>query len=93
MAFNERGNLVVAAYADFVEFSDYGVEYAVYPKAAAEATENVIFDALGNLYTTTATGGTDKLNQYRAEDYAFEMTIAVPVARRPHPPLALQWRL
>ncbi len=78
MAFNERGNLVVAAYADFVEFSDYGVEYAVYPKFAAEATENVIFDALGNLYTTTATGGTDKLNQYRAEDYAFEMTIAVP---------------
>ncbi len=78
MAFNERGNLVVAAYEDFVEFSDYGVEYAVYPKAAAEATENVIFDALGNLYTTTATGGTDKLNQYRAEDYAFEMTIGIP---------------
>ncbi|MCB9706689.1 MAG: hypothetical protein H6711_32895 [Myxococcales bacterium] len=78
MAFNERGNLVVAAYSKFVEFSDYGVEYATYPKVAPEATENVIFDALGNLYTTTSTGGTDKLNQYRAEDYAFEQTIDVP---------------
>ena len=77
-AFNERGNLVVAAYTQFVEFSDYGVEYKTYPKVAPEATENVIFDALGNLYTTTATGGTDKLNQYRAEDYAFEQTIALP---------------
>ncbi|MBL8970939.1 MAG: hypothetical protein JNK56_10185 [Myxococcales bacterium] len=78
MAFNERGNLVVAAYADFVEFSDYGVEYKVYPKMAAEATENIIFDALGNLYTTTSTGGTDKLNQYSAKDYVFKQTIALP---------------
>jgi streptogramin lyase len=77
-AFNERGNLVVAAYTQFVEFSDYGVEYKTYPKVAPEATENVIFDARGNLYTTTATGGTDKLNQYRAEDYAFEQTITLP---------------
>lgn len=77
-AFNERGNLVVAAYTQFVEFSDYGVEYKTYPKVAPEATENVIFDALGNLYTTTATGGTDKLNQYRAADYAFEQTITLP---------------
>ncbi len=77
-AFNERGNLVVAAYAEFVEFSDYGVEYKVYPKMAAEATENIIFDALGNLYTTTATGGTDKLNQYSAKDYVFNQTIALP---------------
>jgi len=78
MAFNVRGNLVVAAYAEFVEFSDYGVEYAVYPKVAAEATENVIFDALGNLYTTTATGGTNKLNQYSAKDYTFKQTITLP---------------
>lgn len=77
-AFNERGNLVVAAYAEFVEFSDYGVEYMVYPKMAAEATENIIFDALGNLYTTTATGGTDKLNQYSAKGYVFKQTIALP---------------
>ncbi len=78
-SFNERGNLVVAAYSQFVEFSDYGVEYKTYPKVAAEATENIIFDARGNLYTTTATGGTDKLNQYRAEDYAFEQTISLPL--------------
>jgi len=77
-AFNERGNLVVAAYTTFVEFSDYGVEYKTYPKVDAEANENIIFDALGNLYTTTATGGTDKLNQYRAADYAFEQTISLP---------------
>jgi hypothetical protein len=77
-AFNGRGNLVVAAYTKFVEFSDYGVEYATYPKVADEATENIIFDAAGNLYTTTATGGTDKLNQYRASDYAFAQTIALP---------------
>jgi len=78
LAFNERGNLVVAAYSAFVEFSDYGVEYTRYPKVAPEATENVIFDRLGNLYTTTATGGTDRLNKYSAADYAFETTIEVP---------------
>lgn len=77
-SFNERGNLVVAAYDAFVEFSDYGVEYKTYPKVAAEATENIIFDKLGNLYTTTATGGTDKLNQYAAADYAFVQAIAIP---------------
>ena len=78
LAFNERGNLVVAAYSAFVEFSDYGVEYARYPKGDPEATENVIFDRLGNLYTTTSTGGTDRLNKYSAADYAFETTIEVP---------------
>ncbi len=77
-SFNERGNLVVAAYSQFVEFSDYGVEFETYPKVAPEATENIIFDARGNLYTTTATGGTDKLNKYSAADYAFEKTIALP---------------
>lgn len=78
LAFNQRGNLVVAAHSAFVEFSDYGVEYAVYPKVDPEPTENVLLDRLGNLYTTTSTGGTDKLNQYRALDYAFEQTIEVP---------------
>ncbi len=78
MAFNERGNLVVAGYDAFVEFDDYGTEYAVYPKVAAEATENLIFDALGNLYTTTATNGSDRLNQYAAADYAFVQQIALP---------------
>ena len=78
-SFNERGNLVVAAYTQFVEFSDYGVEYKTYPKVADEANENIIFDSRGNLYTTTSTGGTDKLNQYRAADYAFEQTILLPL--------------
>jgi len=78
VAFNERGNLVVAAYTAFVEFSDYGVEYATYPKVTDEATENVLFDRLGNLYTTTATGGSDLLNQYDAAGYAFVQTISLP---------------
>ncbi len=78
LSFNARGNLVVAAYSAFVEFSDYGVEYARYDKVAEEATENIIFDRQGNLYTTTATGGTDQLNKYRAVDYTFETTVAVP---------------
>ena len=78
LAFNERGNLVVAAYSTFVEFSDYGVEVARYAKVTPEATENVIFDRQGNLYTTTSTGGGDELNKYRAVDYTFEATIAVP---------------
>jgi hypothetical protein len=80
MAFNDRRNLVVAAYSAFVEFSSYGVEYAAYPKEVAEATENIAFDSKGNMYTTTATGGSDKLNQYRALDYAFQMTITLPPA-------------
>ena len=78
MAFNERGNLVVATFTTFIEFSDYGVVDKTYPKKDAEATENVIFDALGNLYTTTATGGTDRLNQYLAKDYSFVQTIKGP---------------
>ncbi len=78
MAFNDRRNLVVAAYGAFVEFSSYGVEYAVYPKEVSEATENIAFDNKGNLYTTTATGGSDKLNQYRAIDYKYQMTIDLP---------------
>ncbi len=78
VAFNERGNLVVAAFEVFVEFSDYGVEDATYPKQSPEATENLLFDPLGNLYTTTSTGGTDLLLQYRASDYAFEQQIPTP---------------
>jgi hypothetical protein len=78
MAFNERGNLVVATYSTFIEFSDHAVVFKTYPKKDPEATENVIFDAHGNLYTTTATGGTDRLNQYAAADYAFVQTIKGP---------------
>jgi hypothetical protein len=78
MAFNERGNLVVATFTTFIEFSDYGVVYKTYPKKAPEATENVIFDSLGNLYTTTATGGSDQLNQYAVKDYVYAQTIKGP---------------
>ena len=78
LAFNERGNLVVAAHGWFVEFSDYDVVYATYEKLTAEASENVAFDPRGNLYTTTSTGGSDELNQYRASDYAFERVVPVP---------------
>jgi sugar lactone lactonase YvrE len=77
-AFNVRGNLVVAGYAKFVEFSDYGVEFKTYPKQSEESNENLVFDSKGNMYTTTATGGSDKLNQYAAADYAFVQTIEVP---------------
>ena len=80
VAFNERGNLVVAAYEVFVEFSDYGVEYATYAKQSPEATENLLFDRDGNLYTTTSTGGTDLLIQYRALDYAYEQQIPTPAS-------------
>lgn len=78
MAFNHRGNLLCATAFDFVEFSDYGVEYMRYRKQTAEANENIIFDRNGNLYTTTSTEGTDQLNQYRASDYSFIQTITLP---------------
>jgi len=77
-AFNSRGNLVVAAWKVFVEFSGYGVAWKTYPKKHVEANENVTFDPVGNMYTTTATGGSDKLNQYRAKDYAFKLLIPMP---------------
>lgn len=78
VAFNDRGNLVASTHDYFVEFSDYGVEYARYKKEVAEFNENIIFDRFGNLYTTTFTGGTSKLNQYRASDYTFVQTINLP---------------
>lgn len=78
LAFNARGNLVVAARNKFVEFSEPGVEYAVYDKAVLEPNEVVLFDNLGNMYTTTSTGGSDQLNQYRASDYQFVQSIALP---------------
>ncbi len=78
MVFNERGNLVVAAYSSFVEFSDYGVEYATYPKFEAEATENLIIDCRGALFTTTATGGSDRLLRYTPNTYDFDLQLETP---------------
>jgi len=78
VAFNKRGNLVVAAYTHFVEFTGPNIEYARYVKQVAEANENIIFDKNGNLYSTTSTGGSDHLNQYNATNYKFQQTINLP---------------
>lgn len=78
LAFNSAGNLVVAAFEQFVEFSSPGIAVATYPKLSVEANETLIFDRNGNLYTTTSTGGSDQLNQYRESDYAFVQTISLP---------------
>lgn len=45
MAFNSRGNLVVAAYGTFVEFSAPGVQVGqAHAKHTIEANETVLFD-------------------------------------------------
>ncbi len=78
MAFNASGNLVVAARNNFVEFSSPGIQVGgLHAKQTAEATETLLFDRLGNLYTTTSTGGTNRLNQY-GSNFAFKQTIALP---------------
>lgn len=78
MAFNARGNLVVAAYNNFVEFSAPGVQFgALHAKETLEPNETLLFDRLGNLYTTTSTGGSNKLNQYDS-NFVFKQTITLP---------------
>lgn len=78
MAFNASGNLVVAAFNNFVEFSSPGVQVGgLHAKQIAEATETVLFDRLGNIYTTTSTGGSNQLNQYDS-NFVFKQTIALP---------------
>ena len=64
MSFDAKGNLVVAAYASFCVFSRPNVLVACHPKIKAQATENVIFDHLGNIYSTTSTGGTNEVHKY-----------------------------
>lgn len=66
MVFDESGNLVVAAQEAFCVFSAPNQLIACHPKFAPEATENVIFDRNGNLYTTTATGGSNEIRVYGA---------------------------
>ena len=78
MAINKRGNLIVSSYTHFVEFISSDNVYSTYKKNYDESNENIIFDKLGNLYTTTSTGGSDKLNQYNAADYSFNQTINLP---------------
>ncbi len=77
MAFDKNGNLVVAGVSQFCVFSKPGVEFACHPKVKTEATENLIFDKLGNIYSTTATGGTNEVHKYD-ENYKFVKTFTIP---------------
>jgi streptogramin lyase len=78
MAFNARGNLVVAAFNYFVEFSAPGVQFgSLHAKQTVEPNETLLFDRLGNLYTTTSTGGSNQLNQYDS-DFVFKQSIMLP---------------
>ncbi|MCP4108305.1 MAG: PEP-CTERM sorting domain-containing protein [Desulfobacteraceae bacterium] len=78
IAFNGDGNLVVSSFTHFIEFSSPGTEVARYEKKFKEANEHIIFDALGNMYSTTSTGGSDRLIQYQASDYNIQKVINLP---------------
>jgi sugar lactone lactonase YvrE len=77
MAFDASGNLVVAGVNDFCVFSEPSVLVGCHPKVKKQPTENVIFDHLGNLYTTTSTGGTNEIHKYAA-DFTFVKTFSMP---------------
>jgi DNA-binding beta-propeller fold protein YncE len=77
MAFDKDGNLVVAGLSELCVFSKPGVVLACHPKVKAEATENLIFDKLGNIYSTTATGGTNEIQKYD-DKYNFVTTFSIP---------------
>jgi len=77
MAFDAAGNLVVAGVDSFCVFSEPNVVVACHPKVKKQPTENVIFDHLGNLYTTTSTGGTNEIHKY-ASDFTFVKTFSMP---------------
>ncbi len=77
MAFDASGNLVVAAVDSFCVFSEPNVVVACHPKVKSQPTENVIFDHLGNIYSTTSTGGTAEIHKY-ASDYTFVKTFTMP---------------
>jgi len=77
MAFDSSGNLVVAGVESFCVFSAPNVRVACHPKVKKQATENVIFDIEGNIYSTTSTGGTNEIHKY-APDYKFLKTFSMP---------------
>lgn len=77
MAFDASGNLVVAGVEKFCVFSAPNVLVACHPKVKKQATENVIFDIDGNIYSTTSTGGTNEIHKY-APDYTFVKTFSMP---------------
>ena len=77
MVFDAHGYLVVAAYEDFCVFSAPNVLVKCHKKIKAQATENIIFDKNSNLYTTTATGGTNEIHKYDS-NYKFVTTFSMP---------------
>lgn len=77
MVFDAKGRLVVAGVDQFCIFSKPGVVVECHPKTKSQPTENVIFDLAGNLYTTTATGGTDEIHKYDA-NYTYITTFKMP---------------
>lgn len=77
MAFDASGYLVVASYDAFCVFSAPSVLVACHPKFAPEPTENLIFDLDGNVYTTTATGGTNEVRKYDSA-YNYVNAFAMP---------------
>jgi len=66
MVFDDKGNLVVASVDQFCVFDKPGQVLGCHPKVKPQPTENIIFDHLGNLYTTTSTGGTNEIHKYDA---------------------------
>lgn len=76
MSFDVKGNLVVAAYKQFCVFSKPNVSLGCHDKIKAQATENIIFDHLGNIYTTTSTGGTNEVHKYD-DNYTFITTFSI----------------
>ena len=77
MVFDANGHLVVAAVDQFCVFSKPGVLLACHPKTKSQPTENIIFDLAGNLYTTTATGGTNEIHKYDAS-FKYLTTFSMP---------------
>ena len=77
MVFDYRGHLVVAAYDQFCIFSAPDEVETCHPKIVPESTENIIFDISRNLYTTTATGGSDQIQKYD-ENYNHLATFDLP---------------
>jgi outer membrane protein assembly factor BamB len=76
MSFDRKGNLVVAAYKQFCVFSKPNVPLSCHDKIKDQATENIIFDHLGNIYTTTSTGGTNEVHKYD-DSYKFITTFSI----------------
>lgn len=77
MAFDESGNLVVAGVSELCVFSKPNQLVGCHAKVKPQATENLIFDKLGNIYSTTATGGTNEIHKYD-KSYKYVTTFSIP---------------